>query len=611
MTVYEKDSSAEAVVLVDYGEASLSINTNIVKLRFERHVRIKILKKEGLGWADAVIKLYESGGDGEKISNLKASTYNLENGKVIESKMAKESVFKEQLNRYYKLQKFTLPSVKVGSVLEYTYTVSSDLYTLFPNWEFQKSIPVVHSEYWAMIPEFFIYEKYMQGYLTANAYEVVPRSETSHQVKAHHWIVKHAPAFKAEPYMTTEEDYVSKINFALSHVAFQGEPVREIMGSWKKLNDNLLESESFGGTIKGGNFLKAEVEKITAGLTDAEAKTKAIYNYVKETIEWDGYEDYTAASLKKVMEEKKGSSGDINLLLASMLEKAKIEVDMVLISTRDHGIVRKEYPMSRQFNYVVCAVRTGEKTLLLDATEKYLPMNMLPQRCLNGEGLVISTKNHGWMNLQAKAKAKTIVSSDFTLNGDGELKGKVLYHRSGYDGIAMRKKYQLKGEETYLKDFKSDKTWLIEKSTFENIMLIDEASKESHDLLINDHVTAAGDLLYINPFITNPFQANPFNLEKREYPVDFGSNVEQTFMCKLQVPEGYSVDEMPQGKLLVLPGNAARFSYNIIQTGAIVNITSTLQINKSLFLTDEYPHLREFYSQVVAKHAEQIVVKKN
>jgi hypothetical protein len=35
-----------------------------------------------------------------------------------------------------------------------------------------------------------------------------------------------------------------------------------------------------------------------------------------------------------------------------------------------------------------------------------------------------------------------------------------------------------------------------------------------------------------------------------------------------------------------------------------------MQINKNLFPQDEYPNLREFYSQVVAKQTEQIVLKK-
>jgi len=35
-----------------------------------------------------------------------------------------------------------------------------------------------------------------------------------------------------------------------------------------------------------------------------------------------------------------------------------------------------------------------------------------------------------------------------------------------------------------------------------------------------------------------------------------------------------------------------------------------MSINRSLFSQDEYANLREFYSQVVAKQAEQVVFKR-
>jgi hypothetical protein len=81
-------------------------------------------------------------------------------------------------------------------------------------------------------------------------------------------------------------------------------------------------------------------------------------------------------------------------------------------------------------------------------------------------------------------------------------------------------------------------------------------------------------------------------------------------MSKIKVPNGFGVDELPKGKVFMLPGNAARFTFNVTQTGDLINVVSVLQINKSLFTQDEYPDLREFYTQVVAKQAEQIVLKK-
>ncbi|HTE32789.1 MAG TPA: hypothetical protein VK666_20550, partial [Chryseolinea sp.] len=92
--------------------------------------------------------------------------------------------------------------------------------------------------------------------------------------------------------------------------------------------------------------------------------------------------------------------------------------------------------------------------------------------------------------------------------------------------------------------------------------------------------------------------------------VDFGSPEERIYMCKINIPDGYVVDELPQSKLLKLPENAAKYTYNLVQSGNTLSLTSSLQINNSLFSQEQYPNLREFYNQVVAKQAEQIVLKK-
>ncbi len=611
MTTYLGDSSASAVVLVDYGEAYILATSISAKMTFERHVRIKILKKEGTGWANAMIPLYKAGSTEENVSNLKATTYNLENGKIVESKMSKDAIFRENFNRNLIHHKFTLPDVKEGSVLEYSYKVNSDFLTNFPNWQFQRTIPTRLSEYWAIIPDFFTFEKYMQGYVPVSSYEVKSLNTSGFASKGHHYVSKNVPAFKEEPYMTSENDYISKINFALSHISFPGQMVQDVMGSWQKLNSLLMDDEDFYGVIKGSGFLKNTVGQVTQGITDPIEKITAIHKYVKDNIEWDGYKDFYAGNLKKIVEVKKGSSGDINLLLASMLQKAGLEVDMILLSTRDHGFVREQYPMTRQFNYVVCLVRLPDKNIFLDATEKHLPVNVLPERCLNGRGLIISSKNFGWMNLDTKTKSKTMVNAEFQLLEDGLLKGKIAFTHDGYDANRMRNDFTKKGQETYVKEFIGSK-WKLANSDFKNIDEISKPAQETYELEVPDHGMVAGQNIYFNPFVTSQIETNPYKSETRVYPVDYGSPIEKVYLCKITAPDGYVLDQAPEGKILMLPGNAARYIFNVASSpnGNWVSVTSNFQINKSIFSQQDYLDLREFYNQVVAKQSEQIVFKK-
>lgn len=638
MTYYSKDSSASALILADFGESEITYNqANGFQLEFERITRIKILKKDGFEWADFSIPLYHSGSSDEKLFGLKAVTYNLENGKIVESKVKNDAVFKEKVNENVEIMKITWPNVKEGSVLEISYKVSSDFLFNFQDWEFQQTIPVVWSEYRAGIPEFFTYEKYMQGYVPLALNEnttksnsitlssttrtggggFTPTTSTFNQNKIdftqnlHRWVAKDVPAFKSEPFITTSKDYVSKINFELGYIKYPNQPVQPVMGTWADINKKYAEDSDFGGAVTGNGFLKKIVEEITSGLDKDEAKVTAIDAYVKKNVSWDGTtRKYLDSSLKKVLEEKKGSSAEINLLIASLLEKAGFKVSPVLISTRDNGFIRETTPVSSQFNAVVCLVEFGDKKILLDGTDALLPPGILPERCLNGSGFVISKNGFTWVSLAPRAKSRSIVNIDIKLSPDGELKGKVGAEQTGYYGHRVRKKFIVKGQEEYIKDFLGSRTWQISKSEFSNALEPGSPFKETHEVAISEHATVAGDVIYLNPFLLLREEENPFKLEKREYPVDFGSPIEKTYIIKFTLPAGYAVDEMPQSKSFGLAESAARYYYNIAQIGDAITLTSSFHINRNIFSQDQYPNLKEFYNQVVAKQAEQIVLKK-
>lgn len=634
MTTYQADTSASAVILTDFGESIIQYDeSNGFTLQFERITRIKILTKDGLDWANFSIPLYHDGSRDEKVIGLKAITYNLENGKVIEAKLKSDGIFDEKQDANIDIKKVTMPNVKVGSVIEFTYKVRSDFIFNFQDWEFQSTIPTVWSEYRARIPEYFNYDKYMQGYvqLVVNEEKQQPTTITitskersgdkttqttfsSDKIELQEyrfvWAAKDVPAFKPEPFITTSRDYISKINFELAYTKYPNRPIEKYMGSWEDINKQYAESSEFLGEVTSNGFLKRTVEEVTAGKATPEDKIGAITNYVKQNVVWDGTSRrLISKTLKKVLEDKKGSSAEINLLLASMLDKADIKVSPVLLSTRDHGFVREATAISSQFNYVICLANLGDKSMLLDATEKLLPSGVLPERCLNGSGFVVSKEGYKWITLQS-AKSRTVVNADLTLSGSGDLKGKLQIDRGGYEALASRKRYLSEEESEYVKDFLGGRSWEITKAEISNAKEINLPLKETYELTVNEHVVSTPDALYFNPLILQRMDVNPFKLEKREYPVDYSSAFERIYMCRISIPEGYVVDELPKSKVLTLPSNSAKFTYSVNQAGNLLSIVCNFQINQSIFSQLDYPNLREFYNQVVAKQAEQVVLKK-
>ena len=95
MNRYDKDTSASAVVLYEAGKSYFTMTPGAgLVLNFDRHVKIKILKKSGYSWADVEVPLYRTNySDKELLMNLKGSTFILLDGNMECSKLTKESIF--------------------------------------------------------------------------------------------------------------------------------------------------------------------------------------------------------------------------------------------------------------------------------------------------------------------------------------------------------------------------------------------------------------------------------------------------------------------------------------------------------------------------------------
>jgi hypothetical protein len=585
MKEYSGDTSAVAVVLFDQGHANIFIGAS-VNITYRRHVRIKIFNKEAFEeWANVSL-LVERG----SFSRLRGVAYNLENGRVVETEINDDAVFRIKHNKYIDEIKFTLPNVMEGSVIEYSYMLKGDIG--LPDWQFQYSIPVVWSEYTVGLPSGLRFNKTIKGVFPVTTHEVKNDTER--------WVMTNIPAFKPEPLMPNPTDYLSRIAFMFS------------TRSWWTINSRLLANDDFGGTITGFSFLKKDVSEITAGMTDPMQVVQAIHDYVRKNLEWNGTEDIYAEDLKTVFKNKKGTAADINLALASMLQKAGIQVEMVLLSTRGNGFTQPEFPTLRQFNYTICLAYLDTVQIFLDATEKYLPWNVLPERCQNGEGLVISDAMSRWVQVASEVKARTAVTADLILNDQGDLQGKLTYQWDGYAAYEKRSDIQKTGKEAYLQDLQKERSWKISDTEFQNLdeNELDKPAGAVHEISVEHHSTLAGDYIYVDPFITFKEEENPFKADTRKFPIDFGVRSERIYISHIAIPDGYMVEEVPETKRMILPDNGGRFTYSVSQVGNRISVISNIQINNRVFLPDQYPHLRALFDRIVAKQAEPIVLKK-
>ncbi|GAA4308267.1 DUF3857 domain-containing protein [Nibribacter koreensis] len=629
MKVYAQDTSAAAVVLYDYGHSSF-LYTKGDQVQLKRLMRIKILKKAGLDQANISIPFYRKDfNHKEEVLDLKGFTYNLEGGKVVKVKLDEKAVFEEKEDINWYVKKIAMPNVKVGSVIEVAYTIKSDFLSIL-KWTFQSSIPVAWSEYRVNMMPFYEYTHLLSGFqkfhledmkviTQAVAFTSEQQSDrvtterwgsATYKLAQYRWVMKDVPAFTDEPYMTGSEDYLSKLEFTLTKVQYPESKPVYMAGTWEGLAAELQKEEWFGLQLQNTAVFKKAVEEAAANSPDLLTKVKNIEAYVKKQMVWDGKHRIYSESIKKAYDARTGSSADINLLLTAMLREAGIDAKPMLVSTRSHGTPAMNMPMVSTFNYVIAAVKVGEATYLLDATDRDLPFGVLPYRCLNGQGWVTSLPAGKWLPLKNSERNTQLVSAQMEIKPTGEVTGKMEESYGGMSAHQMRATIKEQGRDNYVKKLASQNPeWTRQDMSLVNL------DKNDKDLKASYTLHRAGEsqpvsLLYVSPMLNHATHENPFKLANRLFPIDFATPQDETYVFTYALPAGYEVEEMPKAINLSLPDNSAKFSYMVQVADGKLQIMSKLNINKPVFTAKEYQDLRELYSRMVAKHAEKVVLKK-
>ncbi len=629
-TVYSIDSNASAVVIADVGDCRIDGNIKgWFSMVFHHFKRAHILKKNGYDIADVNIDLYTNGDYEEKLDKLKAVTYNLVDGKVVETKLdTKASVFKDKLNRNFVRVKFTFPNIQEGSIIEFDYTTTSDFLETLEPWEFQGTYPRLWSEFNLAMPEFMSYVFLTQGYKMYDIKTSKDRTENfrivdsrgtgasenfsfTANVTDYRWVLKNVKGLKEENFTSTLRNHINKIEFQRKD---QRPPLvyHEYLGSWSKVTTDLVNNDYFGGQInKDNGWLKDIINPVIGNEKDKMVVARKLYEFVRDNYTCTDHSDwFPNQTLKALVKTRKGAVSEINMLLTALLKHEEIEADPVILSTKAHGYPYPLYPILQKYNYIICQAKIGDQIVYLDATEPNLGFAHLPVRCYNGQGRVIN-KQATAVDFASDSLQEYKVSTVFIINDEkGNLIGSMTQTPGYYESLDIRDRVKEKGEEELKKAITRDFGMEIEMTSFG----IDSLKKPDDPVTIRyefDIKEEKPDIIYFNPLCGEGYKDNPFKSAERFYPVEMPFATDEIFNLQLDIPQGYVVDEMPKPMIVKLnEQDEGRFEYLVSKTADNISLRVRLRLSRSYFMPEEYEMLREFFNLVVQKEAEQIVFKK-
>ena len=621
------DSNAQAVILFDKGVANyVSDGQDWFNIEYVYHKKIKIINKNQFDLATVEIPLYKGNNQEDKVEKIEAVTYNLENNVIVATKMDKESVFNDKASKDYSIKKFTLPNLKEGCVIEYTYTVVSPNAYNLRSWVFQDDIPVLQSEYEVTVPTLFEFITLPTGYYNLKAEtesgfkafnllfnngsgksEISTYRATTNHAK---WTLTNLKPMVKEKFTTTTKNYISKIEFQLSSINYPDAPPKPYMSTWSELTTTLLKDEQFGADLNAkNNWMNDELDKLVKG-NDALNNTKSIYNYVRDNFTCTDHDAlYMPENLKKSFGSKKGNIAEINLVLIAMLKKAQINADPVLLSTTDNGKAYELYPLIKKFNYVIARVVINNKVYLLDASRKKLGFNYLPQYCYNGYGRLINETPYT-VKLFADSLTEGKLTSIFISNDETgkNLTGSFNSNLGYYESYNFREEMKDNEIEDYFKKIKNGFNYdvVLSNNRLDSLKNLDEKLSIGYDFAFN----FTEDIVYFNPLFSELYKTNPFTAATRSYPVEMPYKTKEVIMVNMEIPKGYAIDEVPKSTKMLYNEDEGQFEYIITKDAANIYLKCILSINKATFLPEDYESLREFYGQIVKKQSEQIVFKK-
>lgn len=469
MTTYKPDPDAPAVVLCDYGTVRVGPRTEYI-----RHVRIKILKEEGLKYAQVEVP-YRSFNHYEEIQGFKGQTFNEnEKGKVVKSKTSSADIKEVNLDSKNKKLILTLPSVKVGSVIEYKYTiVSLDLVKL-RDWYFQSEIPTLWSEFRVSVPYKlnylvtyqkgkplslddqknisekiqWLYDNKLKkihaelaetngvlydspsGAVTVNLVrertlkyimrnlpalkveEGTPVADVSQQVKVH--------LYRAEGLFPYYYDYILETaneefdNWDIADMRMNRGRRGYIvywLPTWEEMNSRWLKSSDLGMRLVKAFDYKPMLDIALQNNASDEQLARNIFEVVTNNIKWNGnYGIYADKDFDKVIKRKEGSGSDMNMIMAFLLKRAGFSTDLVLVKTKDRGRLENLYPVKDQFNHVVVQLVLNDKVYYLDATGNNPQFGNLPPNVEGTDGWLLRKENYGWVSLEDPDKSAPITT---------------------------------------------------------------------------------------------------------------------------------------------------------------------------------------------------------
>jgi len=594
--------------------------------------RIKVLTEKGKKLATVEIPYLKAN---FKINSIKGRTIHPD-GTIVPLEVKPEDLLivkagDQQANK----KVFTLPSVEVGSILEFSYDLGyDDNIASSPTWEIQQPY-FIHKAHYQFTPQ----RQFMPNgtaYTSVTTWDIV--DSRGRILNALTYSPRLPEGAKVEPSVngsfsvsltdvppTPDEENMPPIDSFLYKVIFYYTFAPDTTTYWSA--EVKLWSKDVDKFAEPSSTIHDAVNGLIAPTDSDLDKAKKLYDAVQALDNTDFSREKSASELKELhlkeqkraedtWAQKSGSGDDIAMLYLSMLRAAGLTAYPLRVVDRDRSFFDPYNLTTDQLDSTVVALSTGGKQILLDPGEKMCPFQTVSWKHSGAAGIGESAQGASLISTPEQQYKDNLTQrlGDVFVDAQGGVTGRINIVMTGQEALHWRQR-ALREDDTELKKE-------FDREELEGNVPDGVEAHVDHFLAMNDPntdlmaaVTLKGSLgtatakrLILPGFFFETRGHVPFvNEDKRVEPVDmhYGSRV--TDEITYHLPDGVTVEGAPQDASIPWPSHAALIAKTVAQPGQIT-IRQTLLVGFTMAKPAEYQDLRAFFQKVAGADQEQLVL---
>jgi hypothetical protein len=613
MTSDPKAPGADAVYL--YREEKTDDNLHF----HSDYARIKVLTEKGKELATVRIP-YEH--RSYKVTNIEGRTIHSD-GTVVPL-TARPSDLTDVKTKDYQVNTmvFTLPSIEVGSILEYRLQIRyDDDVVSSPTWQVQQPYYVHKAHYFFQPSSKLEYITNSRGD-SANRlmYGVIGPRETKVATDSsgrYTYDISDVPPFPNDDWMPPLTSIHWRVEFYYTGYTSGAEFWQKEGKRWAR------ETDRFANPSK---TLKDAVSKIVNPADTDEQKARKLYEEVMKLDNTDFTREKSSAERKAeklkqikdaedVWTQKSGSSDDIALLYVALGRAAGLRVYPMQVVDRNRALFDQNYLSLSQLDDYIAVITLNGKDVLLDPGQKMCPFGLLHWKHSYATGLRLTDGGPAAASTPAVPYTASSISriADLNIDSSGNVKGTARFILTGQEALHWRQ-IALRNDESEVK-----------KQFIESIRadLPDGVQADFHHFLALDQYdsmlmavvnlsgslgTATGKHFFLPEQFFQAHAKHPFVAQdKRTTPIDVHYPRMEKDDVTYHLPSEFAVETPPQPGAISWPEHAVlKVDAAVKENDVTVNRAAAF--NFTILPSNEYGDLHDFFQKVATADQQQLVL---